>query len=99
MCSQIVNIIAPIDLTIGPSPSKVHKWGWGFEYWISHGGFENDGLKTVKFEFLKYYIMEVPKIQDDLESCILKTFDAIRQCQQNWWKIGKHVRKIHFGDL
>jgi hypothetical protein len=93
VCSQIVNIIAPIDLTIGPSPSEVHQWGRGLEYWNSHGGFENDGLKNLKFEFLKNYIMKVPKIQDDLESCILKAFDVIRQCQHNWWKIGNCVKK------
>jgi hypothetical protein len=54
---------------------EVHKWSQGLEDWISPGGFENDGLKNVKFEFLKHYIMEVPKIQDDLESCILKAFN------------------------
>ncbi len=80
MCSRIVNTFAPIDFTRRPSPSEVHQWGRGLEYWISHRGFENDGLKNVKFEFLKHYIMEVPKIQDDLESCILKAFDVIRQC-------------------
>jgi hypothetical protein len=84
VCFQVVNIIAPIDLTIGPSPSKVHKWYWGLEYWISHGRFENDGLKNVKFEFQKHYIMAFSKIQDDLESCILKAFDVIRQHQHNW---------------
>jgi hypothetical protein len=32
----------------------------------SHGGFENDGLKKVKLEFLEHDVLEVKEIQDDL---------------------------------
>jgi len=39
----------------------------------SHGSSENDGLKKVKFEFLEHDVLQVEKIQDDLESHILKT--------------------------
>jgi len=38
----------------------------------SHGSFENDGLKKVKLEFPEHDVLEVEKIQDDLESHILK---------------------------
>jgi hypothetical protein len=39
----------------------------------SHGGSKNDGLKkALNFEFPKHYVLEIEKIQDDLESCILK---------------------------
>ncbi len=54
------NIIAPhIDLTSRPSCPKLDKRGRGLEDMSFHGGFENDGLKKVKFEFLEHDVLEV----------------------------------------
>ncbi len=67
ICSQIASTIVPhIDLTVRPSCPKFHKWGRGREDMSSHGGFENDGLKKVKLEFLEHDVLEVKEIQDDL---------------------------------
>jgi len=38
----------------------------------SHVSSENDGLKKVKLEFLEHDVLEVEKIQNDLESHILE---------------------------
>jgi hypothetical protein len=58
--SQIASTVAPhIDLTSRPSCPKLHKRGRGLERMSSHGGFENDGLKKVKFEFLEHDVLEV----------------------------------------
>jgi len=43
----------------------------------SHGSFENDGLKKAKLEFLEHDVLEVEKIQDDLESHLCDKVNAI----------------------
>ncbi len=53
----------------------------------SHGSSENDGLKKVKFEFLEHDVLKVDKIQDDLESHILKAcYDKVMpsRLMKNW---------------
>jgi hypothetical protein len=45
---------------------------YGLEDMPFHGSSKNDGLKKVKLEFPEHDVLEVEKIQDDLESCILK---------------------------
>ncbi len=71
MCSQITStIVLHIDLTIGSSCPKFHKWGHGLEDMSSHRSSENDGLKKVKLEFLEHDVLKVEEIQDDLESYI-----------------------------
>ncbi len=88
MCSQIANNIAlHIDLTIGPSCPKLHKWGHDLEDMSSHGNFENDGLKMVKLEFPEHDVLEVEEIWDDLESCILMAcYDKVMPSwlMKNW---------------
>jgi hypothetical protein len=74
MYSQTTStIVLHIYLTGGPSCPKLRKRGRGLEDMFSHGGSKNGGLKkALKFEFPKHDVSEVEKIQDDLESCILK---------------------------
>jgi hypothetical protein len=48
----------------------------------SHGNSKNDGLKKVKLEFPEHDVLEVEKIQDDLESYILKAcYDKVMPSQ------------------
>ncbi len=74
VCSETVSTIAPTNLNVVFSFSKLHKRGRGLEDLISHWGFLNDGLKKVKLEFPKHDLLKVPEIQDDLESSILKVW-------------------------
>ncbi len=99
MCSQIATIVVlHVDLNIGPSCPKLHKWGHGFEDMSSHGSSKNDGLKKVKLEFLEHDVLKVKEIQDDLESCILKACcDKVMpsKLMKNW----KECEEDHFRDL
>jgi hypothetical protein len=41
---------------------------------FSHGSSENEGFKKMNLEFLEHDVLEVEKIQDDLEFHILRAY-------------------------
>jgi hypothetical protein len=101
MYSQTTNIIVlHIDLTGGPSCPELHKRGHGLEDMSSHGGSKNDGLKkALKFECPKHDVLEVEKIKDDLESCILKVQcdkAMLARLMKNW---KEREQSSHWGSV
>jgi hypothetical protein len=54
---------------------------------FSHGSSENEGFKKMNLEFLEHDVLEVEKIQDDLEFHILRAYcDKVMpsRLMKNW---------------